>query len=153
MRPGTKVSELLCNLCAATGRDIEETRLVLNDNCLRNKDTLAKSGIRRQVAIGVVQFDPWEDVSSLLTKDRDWEFCMFLKDKFAPCKESYYNIKPGDGVKIEYGVNGEEFWTSVVHAENGFVKATVNYDLVTINWPYHKKIRFTEDRIHGIETL
>ena len=25
VRPGTKVSELLCNLCAATGRDIEET--------------------------------------------------------------------------------------------------------------------------------
>ena len=58
MRPGTKVSELLCNLCAATGRDIEETRLVFNDVCLRNKDTLAKSGLQGQVTIGVVVAQP-----------------------------------------------------------------------------------------------
>ena len=43
-RPDTKVYRLLHGLCAATGRAIEEIRLVFHDICLKSKDTLAKLG-------------------------------------------------------------------------------------------------------------
>ena len=57
-RPDTKVYRLLHSLCAATGRAIEETRLVFRGKRLSNKTTLAKSGLQGQVAIGVVVVQP-----------------------------------------------------------------------------------------------
>ena len=158
-RLSTKVSKLLYDLCTSMGRDIDATRLVFNDKCLSNKDTLAKSGLQGQVSIGVVQIDPWEDVSSLLTKAQDIARS-HPNYTFAPSQDAVNNIKPGDGVKIviecdppQDGVSGERFWTTVVTAESGFVKATVANVLTTINWPVGKKVQFTVDRIYDIETL
>ena len=150
-RPGTKVFKLLCEFCAATGRVIEETRLVLNGKCLRNKDTLARSGLQGQVSIGVVHFDPWEDVSSWLSKPlallRAW-------GEFTPRDNIISAIKPGDCVKIalppEDGIPGENFWTVVVSADDGFVRARVDNVLMTIDWPKGKCIQFTVDRMYAI---
>lgn len=53
-QPWTKVLKLLSDICEAIGRNIEETQLVFNDRRLSNKETLASSGMRGLVQIGVV---------------------------------------------------------------------------------------------------
>ena len=141
-RPSTKVSWMLRALCAATGLSIEETRLVFNGKCLRTMDTLARSGLQGQVLVGVVQVDPWEDVSSWLSKP--------------PCTPSDAKIsavKSGDCVKIiakQTRGTSEAFWTIVVSNENGIVRATVDNALVSIGWPVGKRIRFPVDRVYKI---
>ena len=57
-KPGSKVGALLAGLCAATGRNIEETALVFETRCLENGSTLARSGLRGNAQLGVVLKPP-----------------------------------------------------------------------------------------------
>ena len=57
-RPDSRVGDLLPGLCSAVGRAIEETALVFGDKRLRNKVTLARSGIQGSAQIGVLSVPP-----------------------------------------------------------------------------------------------
>ena len=78
--------------------------------------------------------------------------CFHPDTFFAPDKEELARIVPGGHVKICVNPPGERFWTKVYKVKGNYIWAKVNNNLMLLDWPLGKKIRFHRNHVYTIES-
>ena len=97
------------------------------------------------------------DVTSMLTNAQ--EMAQTYPDTFnAPDSAELQSIRPGCGVKVcvsqevpEILCTGERFWTLVEMLESDYICATVENNLIVVDWHVGFKIKFKAQHVFDVE--